>query len=185
MGRPELLSVRLNIPFVALTFRPGVSARHKPKHGIDGDDGGTAVADQRKGQADNGHDADAHADVDHHLKDQRGSRAEADQPPLIVLAPDTHDDAPGNDGQLQNHHQNTAQEPQLLADGGKDIVRVLGEEVAALGTVALEKTLARQAAAGEGLKVDAVVVALIDALGVYGFIKEDQDPVSLVGEKFM
>ena len=181
MGRPELLSVWLDISFVALTFRPGVGTRHQTQHGIDGDDGGAAVADQRKGQADNRHGADAHADVDHHLKDQRGSRAEADQPPLVVLAPNAHEDAPGDNGQLQNHHQNTAQEPQLLADGGENIVRVLGEEVAALGTVALEKTLARQTAAGEGLKVHAVVVALVGALGVNGLVEEDQDPVLLVG----
>ena len=160
-----------------------MGARHKPQHGEDGNHGGTAVADQRQGQTDNRHGADAHTDVDHVLEHQGGSRTETHQPPHIVRGLDTHVNAPGNDGKLQQHHNHTAQEPQFLADGGENIVRVLSEEVAALGTVAVEQALARQAAAGQRLEVDFVVVAFVDTLGVNGVVKEDQNSVLLVFTK--
>lgn len=50
----------------------------------------------------------------------------------------------------------------------------------ALGTVAVEQSLSRQAAAGEGAQVHHGVVALVDARGVDGVVKQDQEPVLLV-----
>ena len=143
--------VRLDISFMAQRLWSGIGAGDQAQHGVDGNHRGTAVADQRQGQADNGHNADAHSGVDHHLEHEGRGRAEAHQPAHIVRAPGTHLDAPGDDGQLQEHHRHAAEEAQLLADGGEDVVRVLGEEVSGLGTVAVEQALSRQASAGQGL----------------------------------
>ena len=123
---------------MALALRSGVGAGHKPQHGEDGHDGRSTVAEERQGQTDNGHDTDAHADVDHYLEHQGRACAEADQTAHIILAAHTHIEAPGDDSQLQTHDEHTAEETQLLADGGEDIVRMLGIQVAALGTVAVE-----------------------------------------------
>ena len=128
-------------------LRSGVGAGDQAQHGVDGNHRGAAVADERQGQADNGHNADAHSGVDHHLEHEGRGRAEAHQPAHIVRAPVAHPDAPGDEGDLHNHDQKAAKEAQLLADGGEDVVRVLGEEVSGLGSVAVEQTLAEQTAA--------------------------------------
>ena len=129
-------------------FRPRVGARHEPQHGIDRHDGGTAITDQRQGQADNGHNTDAHANIDGHLEDQRGSCTKADQTAHIILTADTYKDTAGNNGKFQQHHEHAAEKAQFLADGGEHIVCMLGEETAALGTVAVEQALSGQTAAG-------------------------------------
>ena len=165
---------------MAQAFRSGIGTRHKAKHGVDGNDRGTAVADQGQGQTDNGHNTDAHAHVDHNLEDQSGCGAEADHPAHIVLAPDAHVEAPGDDGQFQQHDQHAAEEAQLLTHGGEDVVRMLGEEGSALGTVAVEQPLTRQTAAGEGEQVDLGVVPLVDAQGVDGGVEQDPNTVFLV-----
>ena len=144
----------------------GIGAGHQSQHTENGNHGRGAVADEGQRQTNNGHNADAHAHVDDDLEHQRGGCAEADNPADIVLAPHAHPNAPGDDGQLQQHDQHAAEEAQLFADGGEDVVRMLGKQVAALGTVAVEQALARQTAAGQGLQVDLVVVAGADALRI-------------------
>ena len=172
--------VGLNVSFMALGGWSRVGAGHQTKHGENGHDGRSAVAEERQGQADNGHNADAHADVDHNLEHQCGSSAEAYQSAHVVLAADADDDAPGNDGQLQCHDQYAAQEAQLLTHGGEDVVRMLGKQVTTLGTVAVEQTLSRQTAAGQGLEVDLTVVTGANALCVEGGVDQDQDSFLLV-----
>ena len=46
----------------------GVNAGNQTQHGVNGNDGAAAVADEGQGQADNGHNADAHAHIDDHLE---------------------------------------------------------------------------------------------------------------------
>lgn len=159
----------------------GVGAGDQSHGGVDGDHGGAAVADQRQGQADNGHNADAHAHVDQHLEHHGGGRTIADQAAHIVRAAGTDLDAPGDDGKLQQDHAQAAEEAQLLTHGGEDVVRMLGEQVAILGTGAVEQALARQAAAGEGLQVDLAVVAGADAHLVKFRVDQDADALLLIG----
>ena len=91
-------------------FRSGIGTGYQTQHGVDGHDGRTAVADKRQRQTDNGHGTDAHADVDDHLENQRGSGTKADQTAHIVRGTDAHIDATGNDGKLQQHNGDTAKE---------------------------------------------------------------------------
>ena len=161
-------------------LRSRVGTGYQTQHSIQGHDGRTAVADERQGQADNGHGADAHADVDDHLEDQSRGSAEADQTPHIVGAANTHINTPGDNGKLQNHDSDAAEETQLLTDGGEDVVRMLGEEGAALGTVAVEQALTGQTAAGEGPEVHHIVEPFVGTLGVNGVVEKNQDTVSLV-----
>ena len=91
-----------------------------------------------------------------------------------------HIDAPGDDGHFHNHDRKAPHEAQLLAHGRENIVRVPGEQAAALGTVAVEQSLSRQAAAGEGAQVHHGVIALVDAHGVDGVVNQNQKPVLLV-----
>ena len=165
---------------MAQTLRSRVGTGDKSEHGVDRNHRGAAVADQREGQADNGHNADAHAGVDHHLEHQRGRGTVAYQTAHIVLAVYAHIDAPGDDGHFHNHDRKAPHEAQLLAHGRENIVRVLGEQAAALGTVAVEQPLPRQAAAGEGTQVHHGVIALVDAHGVDGVVNQNQKPVLLV-----
>ena len=118
------------------------------QHTEDTDHRGGAIADQGQGQADNGHDTDAHSHVDEDLEHQSRGGTEADQTAHIVRSSGTHEDTPGDDGKLHHHDQHTAEEAQLFTHRGKDVVRVLGKQVAALGTVAIEQPLSCQAAAG-------------------------------------
>ena len=134
----ELLSQWLYISLVAERFRSRVSAGYKSQHCVDRNNGRTAVADQRQRQTDNGHNADTHADVNGNLENQRGGRTEADQATHIVLTTQTNIDAAGNDGKLQQHNKNAAEETQLLTDGGENVVRMLCKQTAALCTVAVE-----------------------------------------------
>ena len=157
-----------------------MSAGYQSQHGEDGHTGGSAVAEEGEGQTDNGHNTDAHADVDHHLEHQSGACAKADQTAHIVLAADANVDAPGNDEQLQDHDEHTTEEAQLLADGGENVVGVLGVQVAALGTVAVEQTLAGETAAGKGLEIDLTVITFVDTLGVNGGVEQNQNSVSLI-----
>ena len=163
--------VGLDVSFVAETLWTGVGAGHKTKHTKDGNHGGRTVTDQGQGQADNGHDTDTHTNIDQDLEHQCGSCTEANQSAHIVRAFCTHVNTAGNDGQFQHHDQNTAEKAHLFANGGEDVVCVLGKQVAALGTVTIEQTLSGQTAAGEGLQIHHVVVALVDALRVDGFIE--------------
>ena len=71
---------------MAWSFRPGMNTRHQTKHGIEGNDGGAAVADEGQSQADNRGNADAHTHIDNDLEHQCGGCAEADHAPHIVLA---------------------------------------------------------------------------------------------------
>ena len=180
LGGLQILPVRLYIPFMGHGLRSGIGAGHQTQHRINGNDGRTAVTDEGKGQADNGHGADAHADVDDHLENKSRCGTVADQAAHIVRTPDAHVDTAGDDGKLQNHDGHTAEETQLLADGGEDVVRMLGEQGTCLSTVAIEQTLSRQTAAGKGTEVDGVVIPFVDTLGVDGIIKENQNTVSLV-----
>ena len=152
------LSVWLDVSLVTECLGSGIGAGDQTKHRENGHDGGTAVADEGQGQTDNGHGADAHTHVDDHLENQRGSSTEADQTPHIVRTADAHIDTAGDDGELQNHDGNAAEEAQFFTDGGEDVVRMLGEEGAALGTVAVEQTLACQTAAGKGTEVNGIVI---------------------------
>ena len=95
-------------------LRSRVGAGDQAKHCVDGNDGGTAIADQWKSQTDNGHNTDAHAGIDHQLEHQCGSRAEADNTAHIVWAPHAHLEAAGNDQHFQNHNHHTAHEAQFL-----------------------------------------------------------------------
>ena len=178
--RAVSLPIGLDIALVALGLGSGVRAGNQTQHAINGNDGRCAVADEGQGQTDNGHNADAHAHIDHHLEDQRRSSTEADQTAGIVGGLDGHIDAAANNGQLQQQDQHAAEEAQLLTDGGEDVVRMLGEEVAALGTVAVEQALAGKAAAGKGLEVDLGVVTFVDTLGVNGGVEQNQNAVSLI-----
>jgi len=97
----EILSPEgLHISLVALALRSGMGARHKPQHGENSHDGRSTVAEEGQGQTDNGHNTDAHADVDHHLEHQSGTCTEANQTAHIVLTFHTHIEAPGNNRQL-------------------------------------------------------------------------------------
>ena len=128
-------TVGLNISFMAETLRSGVGTGHQSQHTEDGNDRRRAIADQGQCQADNGHNTDTHANVDQDLEHQRGSCAEADQAAHIVRTFCADVNAAGNDGQFQQHDENTAEETHFLADGGEDIVGVLGEQVAALASM--------------------------------------------------
>ena len=165
---------------MAQRLRSGMGAGHKSQHAENRNHGGGAIADEGQGQADNRHNTDAHTDIDDDLEHQRGSCTEAHQTADVILAPHTHPDTPGDDGKFQDHDQNTAEEAQLFTDGGEDVVRMLGEQVTALGPVAVEQALARQTAAGKGLEVDLVVVAGADALGIKGGVDQDHDTFPLV-----
>ena len=180
MGREKKLSRGLDIALVAEAGRSGIGTGNQTQHTENGNHRGGSVADQRQGQTDNGHNADAHTGVDHHLEHQSGGRTVADQTAHIVGAAGAHPDASADNSQLHNHDQHASEEAQLLANGGEDIVRMLGEEVAALGTVAVEQTLTEEAAAGEGLKVDLTVVTGAGTLGVEGGIDQDQDTLLLI-----
>ena len=180
LGREKKSSRGLDIALVAEAGRSGIGTGNQTQHTENGNHRGGSVADQRQGQTDNGHNADAHAGIDHNLEHQRGSGAVADQTAHIVGAPGTDPDAPADDGQLHDHDQHAAEEPKLLTDGGEDVVRMLGEEVTALGTVAVEQALTRQTAAGKRLEVDLGVVTFVDTLRVDGGVKQDQYSVSLV-----
>ena len=57
---------------------------------------------------------------------------------------------------------------------------MLGEQVAALGTVAIEQTLTGEATACKGHFVDSAVVALVDAQGIDGIVKQNANTVLLV-----
>lgn len=143
-----------NISFMAGRGRSGMDAGDQAQHGIQRQDRAAAIADKGQGQADNRHDTDAHAHIDDHLENQSCRRAEADQPAHKILAPGAYIDAPGYDQRKQHHHQQTAQKTQLLTDGGEDIVRMLGEQMAVrvLGSGTIEEALARQSAAGKGFQ---------------------------------
>ena len=54
-----------------------IGAGYQPQHGVDGNHGGAAVADQRQRQADNGHNTDAHAGIDKHLEEEACRHADA------------------------------------------------------------------------------------------------------------
>ena len=161
-------------------LRSGMGTGHQSQHTENGYNGRGTIADQRQGQADNGHDTNAHAHIDQDLEHQSRGGTEADQAAHVVGAFCANVNAAGNDGQLQNHDQNTAEEAHLLTDGGEDVVRVLGEQVAALGTVAVEQALAHQTAAGEGLEVDLGVIPGADTLGIEGGVNEDQNTFLLI-----
>ena len=165
---------------MALGLGSGIGTGDQTQHTIDGNDGGRTIADKGQGQTDNGHDAQAHAHIDHHLENQRRSGAEAYQTTGIVGGFDGHIDAAGNDGQLQQQDQHTTEETQFLTDGGENVVRMLGEEVAALGTGAVEQALAGQAAAGKGQQIDFVVITFVDAQRVNGGIEQNKDSISLI-----
>ena len=81
-----LLQGRTDIPFMARGGRTSVHAGHQTQHGISGNDGTAAVANQGQCQADNGHHADAHTEVDHHLEHQRKGRTKADHATQVILA---------------------------------------------------------------------------------------------------
>ena len=74
-----------------------MGAGDKSQHGEDGHDGRRAIAEEGQRQTDNGHNTDTHADVDHHLEDQCGSRAIAHQTADVVLRLNAHVDAAGDD----------------------------------------------------------------------------------------
>ena len=165
---------------MALTLRSCMGAGYQTQHGEDGHDGRCTVAEERQGQTDNGHNTDAHAYIDHHLEHQCRACTEADQTAHVILAFHTNIKAPGNDRQLQAHDEHTAQKAQFFAHGGEDIVRMLGVQVAALGTVAVEQALASETTTGKGLEVDFGMVSFIDTLGINGGVKQNQDSVSLI-----
>ena len=58
---------------------------------------------------------------------------------------------------------------------------MLGEQVAALGTVAVEEALACQAAAGKGQQIDLTVIPGANALGIKGGVDQDHDTLLLIG----
>ena len=165
---------------MALRLGSGVRSGDQTQHAVNGNDRRCTVADEGQGQTDNGHNTNAHAHIDHHLEDQRRSCTEADQTAGIVGCLNGHINAATNNSQLQQQNQQTAEETQLLTDGGEDVVRMLSEEVAALGTGTVEETLTRQTAAGKGQEVDLIVITFVDAQGVDGGVKKNQNSVSLV-----
>ena len=160
----------------------GVDAGDQTHHGVQGQNGAAAVADEGQGQTDNRSNADTHTDVAENLENQGGGGAEAYQPPDIVLAVSTHPDAPGYNQAQENNHKQAAEEAQLLADGGEDEVCVLGKQSAfCLGAGALIQSLSCKAAAGEGAKAQGGVVAFVDTQRVQRGVKQHQNPLLLIG----
>ncbi len=162
--------------------RSGVDTGDKPKHGVQRNDGAAAVAHKGQRQTDNRGDADAHTHITGDLKDQRGCGAEADHAAHIVGAFQTHINAPGDDADHHQQHKHAAHKAQLLADGGENIVGMLGEQVIVriLCPVAVKQTVTGKAAAGEGLQTHAGVEPGTDTVSVNGGIHKDQQTVSLV-----
>ena len=58
---------------------------------------------------------------------------------------------------------------------------MLGKQIAALGTVAVEQPLTGQAAAGEGQQIDLGVIPGADALGIKGGVDQHHNSLLLIG----
>ena len=165
------LPVWLDISLVGHGLRSRIGTGDQTQHRVNGNDGRTAVADEGQCQTDNGHGADAHTDVDDNLENQSGGGAETNQTAHVVGATDADIDAAGNDGKLQNHNNHATDETQFLADGGEDIVGMLGKEGTCLSTVAVKQALSRQTTTGPRTEVHDVVETLVGTLGIDGVVK--------------
>ena len=107
----------MDISLVTEGLWSGVGAGYKFYYLLNGYHRVIDFADLRQRQADNGHNADAHAHIDHQLEHHGRGRSVADQAAHIVRASGSHIDTPGNDQQFHDHHRAAAEEAQLLADG--------------------------------------------------------------------
>ena len=81
-----------------------------------GDERAAAVGEERQRQADDRHKADAHADVDEHLRRQHASDADADEPVHIVAGFDADIDNTDDNGRQQNKNRHAAKHTQFLTE---------------------------------------------------------------------
>ena len=107
-----------------------------------------AVAEERKRYADNGRNADAHADVDEGLERERRGNAEADEHAEGTARTQTDNAAAYDDYAQKNDDGDAGDHAELLADGGEDAVGV-ASVIAALREAALAEAHARPAAGGQ------------------------------------
>ena len=126
-----------------------MDAGNHAEGGKGGKQGRPAIAEKRKRNADDGRDADAHADVLEGLERQKRGDAEAGQRAETAAGADAHDDAADDDRQQQENDDDTGDHTQLLADDGEDEVRMLAGE-RALTLRAVAETGSGEAAGGKG-----------------------------------
>ena len=111
------LAIGADIPLMAGSRGSGMNTGNQSQHGIQGNDGTAAVANEWQGQTDNRRNTDAHAYVAGHLEDQRSCRAIADHLTQIILRTVAHVNTPGNDQEQKDQRCDTAEETQFFADG--------------------------------------------------------------------
>lgn len=128
---------------------PGADARDDPHRDIHGDDGGSAIAEEGKGDTDYRQNIEAHADVEPHLGNEHSAIAHTDQRGEGITGHRSHIKTADNDGRQQQNYQSAADESQLLSTGGEDKVIVAlrqGGAVLGLDQRAVQKALAGEAA---------------------------------------
>ena len=140
-----------------------------------GQHGGAAVAEEGQGQTNNGHQTQAHSDIDENLKQQHAGDPNTDLPIKIALGVGADVDDAQNDGSEQGNTQETAQEAQFLANHSEYKVRVLGRNGVGLGLCALVEALPGKSTAGDGVDGALGLIADANSGGIDGLVKENQN----------
>ena len=158
-----------------------MDAGDQSQHGVQRQHGTAAIADEGQRQTDHGCNTDAHTHIAANLENQCRGRTEADHAPEVILASGTDlDDSENNESQ-QHQHEEAADKSHLLADGGENIVRMLGRQSADLCTVSLKQSLSHQTAAGQGQQAPLGMIPGTDTHRVDTGVKQHQNTVLLVG----
>ena len=171
---------RADIARIAVRRGPHVDARddaHRKEHR---DERAAAVGEERQRQADDRHEADAHADVDEHLRRQHTGDTDADEPVHIVAGLDADVDDADDDGRQQNEDRHAAEHAQLLTDGGEDQVGVLRGDRAALHHRPVVESLAGDAAVLQRAQTAVHLIALVLRQRVDARVKQDPDAAAPV-----
>ena len=157
----------------------GVDAEEDEQQEGEAPEGGTAVGEEGQGDADDGGEAEHHADIDEDMEEEdRKDTIAVDAAEGAGLALGDVDEAQ-DEGEEQQQHTGGTEEAFLLADGAEDEVGVLLGHVLQLGLRAVEEALALEAAGAYGYLALMDVVARIADVVVEA--QQDVDAGALVG----
>ena len=94
---------------------------------------GSTVADERKRDSRDGHDADAHADVFIHVENQHGHHADDDELTEFIVGVKCQNQHAVDDERIERQKHQRAEKPQRFADNRENKVGVIFGHIVEVG----------------------------------------------------
>ncbi len=131
-------------------FAAGIDAQKDEEHEREAPEGGTAIAEKRQRDADDGHKAHHHAHVNEDVEEEDAGDAVAVDAPEFGGLPLCQMDDPQDEGQEEKEHGSGPDEAFFFANGAEDEVGVLLGDVFEFGLRAVHEAFPLETAGTDG-----------------------------------